>query len=46
LATELEPAIAALLECSFRPLGVGVADLLQQTVARLESQDYRIRLTA
>ncbi|ATY17005.1 hypothetical protein CU254_41180 (plasmid) [Amycolatopsis sp. AA4] len=45
-ATDLEPAIAVLLEFSFRPVETGSDNLFQQSVALLESQEYRIRLTA
>ncbi|SFQ28494.1 hypothetical protein SAMN05421854_110105 [Amycolatopsis rubida] len=45
-ATNLEPAISALLEFSFRPYENGSHDLFQQSAALLESQGHRIRLTA
>ncbi len=45
-ATDLEPSITALLEFSFQPLKSRADDLLQQSVALLESQGYVVRLTA
>lgn len=44
-ATGLEPAITTLLNFSFQPLQTEGDDLLQQSVALLESQGYAVRLT-